>query len=151
MTFHITTGQPGGVLISAFVRPCMRDFTRALSLACLVLALLLLSSLGLLHGVVHGAGHGSVRGSVSVQATDQASHIDHDQTPANWAARLFAAHSQRADCLVFDQLCQAQALKVLPLQVLPTLPPGVVLASLAGDFIARWAALFQARGPPPAR
>ena len=170
MNFSRISWQPGSAFLGAMTGPClralkaafMRASMRALMLAGLVLALLLLPLIGLMHGVMHGPAQGFETSSVSVQASHQASHTvdhenendhdhDHDHDHGNWAERLFAGHSQSADCLVFDQLCQGQALKALPLQVLPTLPPGAVLASLAGDFIARWAALFQARGPPPAR
>jgi hypothetical protein len=160
MNFSRISWQPGSAFPGAMTGPCLR----ALMLAGLVLALLLLPLIGLMHGVLHGPAQGFETSSVSVQASHQASHTfdhenenendhdhDHDHDHGNWVERLFAGHSQSADCLVFDQLCQGQALKALPLQVLPTLPPGAVLASLAGDFIARWAALFQARGPPPAR
>jgi hypothetical protein len=115
----------------------------------LALALLMVPLLGLMHGIVHGLSHGLplVVVTAHVQGHAQARAAD----ASGWSQKLFAGHDKAADCLVFDQLCQAQALHSLPLQALPTVLPSFVLVTLAGDFIARWAALFQARGPPSAR
>jgi hypothetical protein len=117
----------------------------------LALALLMVPLLGLMHGIVHGLSHapGYAQARVfdSEPVLSQAAAAD----AAGWSEKLFAAHGKVADCVVFDQLCQAQAFHSLPLQALPTMLPSFVLVTLAGDFIARWAALFQARGPPSAR
>lgn len=99
----------------------------------LALALLMVPLLGLLHGVVHTSSHETT-----------ASH-------PSWSEALFAGHDKAADCLVFDQLCHADALHFLSPPALPTTLTSVVLVTLAGDFVARWAALYQARGPPSAR
>ena len=121
----------------------------------LALALLMVPLMGLMHGIVHGYLHGQSTAQSQVQA--QASVA---QTPAGrslthahkgWTDALFSSHGKAADCLVFDQLCHADALHSLQLQALPTPLPNIVLVTLAGDFIARWAALYQARGPPSAR
>ncbi len=115
----------------------------------LALALLMVPLLGLMHGIVHGLSHGlpAVVVSAHVQGHAQVSAVD----ASAWSKKLFAGHEKAADCLVFDQLCQAQALHSLPLQALPPVLLSFVLVTLAGDFIARWAALFQARGPPSVR
>ena len=124
----------------------------------LALALLMVPLFGLMHGIVHGFSHGlsSVLVSANTQhrAQTRVESVEHRMATADavsWSEKLFAGHYKAADCLVFDQLCGAQALHFLPLQVLPTTLPSFVLVTLAGDFIARWAALYQARGPPSAR
>ena len=125
----------------------------------LALALLMVPLLGLMHGIVHGLSHGlpAVVVSANTQHLAQTSTVggEHVHVAASnvsaWSTKLFAGHDKAADCLVFDQLCHAQALHFQPVQALPILLPHVVLVTLAGDFIARWAALFQARGPPSAR
>ena len=124
----------------------------------LALALLMVPLFGLMHGIVHGFSHGlsSVLVSANTQhhAQPRAESAEHRMATADavsWSEKLFAGHNKAADCLVFDQLCESQALHFLPLQVLPTTLSSFVLVTLAGDFIARWAALYQARGPPSAR
>ena len=123
----------------------------------LALALLMVPLMGLMHGIVHGFSHGQSTAQSHVQSQSQATVI---KAPAGrslthahkgWTDALFSSHGKAADCLVFDQLCHADALHFLLLQALPTPLPNIVLVTLAGDFIARWAALYQARGPPSAR
>jgi hypothetical protein len=141
----------------------------------LALALLMVPLLGLMHGIVHGFEHempaalgsAQTQGHVQPRAFVGESTHDHGHSHADaanshaspnqatshqgWSEALFAGHDKAADCLVFDQLCSADVLHFLPSQALPTALTSVVLVTLAGDFIARWAALFQARGPPSAR
>jgi hypothetical protein len=125
----------------------------------LALALLLVPLFGLMHGIVHDFSHGLpaavVGANVPHHAQPRADSLELVPVAAihspQWSKKLFAGHKKVADCLVFDQLCHADALPFLPLQVLPTLLPNIVLVTLAGEFIARWAALYQARGPPSAR
>jgi hypothetical protein len=120
---------------------------------CLALALLMVPLMGLMHGIVHGFSHGQSTAQSQVQATVSQTPAGRSLTHAHkgWTDALFSSHGKAADCLVFDQLCHADALHFLPLQALPTPLPNIVLVTLAGDFIARWAALYQARGPPSAR
>jgi hypothetical protein len=138
----------------------------------LALALLMVPLLGLMHGLVHGVSHGWSAATVSAKSLSQVQSQAHRPAPTSldglalarlvgeqdagsttpaWSEQLFVGHDKAADCLVFDQLCHFQALHALPLQALPTPLPSFVLVTLAGDFIARWAALFQARGPPSSR
>ena len=119
----------------------------------LALALLMVPLMGLMHGIVHGFSHGQSTAQSQVQATVSQTPAGRSLTHAHkgWTNALFSSHGKAADCLVFDQLCHAEALHFLPLQALPTPLPNILLVTLAGDFIARWAALYQARGPPSAR
>jgi len=130
----------------------------------LALALLMVPLFGLMHGIVHGASHGLSAAAVSANSLSQVqtslrgfdtvhsagAHEAGNAAPA-WSGKLFASHDKASDCLVFDQLCHFQALHFLTLQVLPAPLPSFVLVTLTGDFISRWAVLFQARGPPSAR
>jgi hypothetical protein len=121
----------------------------------LALALLMVPLFGLMHGIVHGFSHGQPTAQSQVQARTIAIQAPAGRSLTHshkgWTEALFSSHGKAADCLVFDQLCHADALHFLPLQALPTTLPSFVLVTLAGDFIARWAALYQARGPPLAR
>ncbi|NQW81261.1 MAG: hypothetical protein HQ445_08825 [Polaromonas sp.] len=116
----------------------------------LALALLMVPLLGLMHGIVHGFSHGPPT-ALSSGHGHQYEQPRAGLSPTGVADALFSSHGKAADCLVFDQLCHADALHFLPWQALPTLLPSILLVTLAGDFIARWAALYQARGPPSAR
>ncbi|HEY8358582.1 MAG TPA: hypothetical protein VIL30_14085 [Ramlibacter sp.] len=106
-------------------------------LLVLALALVLAQALGLMHRVTH-FGPAS---SGPAQAT-QASGAE-----SNWVASLFAGHASDSDCRLYDPLNHEGAPGV-PLLVLPLLLSSFFLASCQGDFVARWAALFDARGPP---
>lgn len=126
----------------------------------LVIALLAAQAFALMHGVVHG-GHGAL----PAHATHAGDHREGDVAPGHvvgaphesdglalsFAERLFGTHHDDVDCRLYDQLGHADA---VPLPLAPTLPlclPTVVFDFLSGEFIARRAALFQARGPPGVR
>lgn len=120
--------------------------TRALYLLrvyFLGLALLLTQTLGLLHSVVHGVGHGPLAESVVTTTV-----VDGTAQGDAWAVHLFVGHSNESDCRVYDQLSHADAAPVFAAVVLPLVLTPFVFSTLAGLVIARWHALFQARGPP---
>lgn len=114
--------------------------------ALLALALWFAGTLGLMHRAVH------------VQGLAPAAHAlghghDHGHDPAGEAhgphgfAKLFGVHSD-ADCRLYDQLSHGAGLPGVPVVVLPVLPPAASFAFLQGEALARWVALFDARGPP---
>jgi len=115
----------------------------------LALVLLLAPMLGLMHGVVHAAA-GSLH-------TAQAHHHDtdnhaHEHTEGHaWLAYLFSVHADDSDCRVYDQLCHSEVLSEPPALVLPVALSSFVFHFLEGEVLARWAALFGARGPPLTR
>lgn len=109
----------------------------------LALALLLAPLLGLMHGVVHGAGE--YRQAAQVQTTGAPGQAQ------GWLADLFAAHAGASDCRVFDQLSHSDVVPALLLLALPMVPSAYSFLFLEGEVLARWAALFEARGPPLAR
>ncbi|MDI1272408.1 hypothetical protein [Polaromonas sp.] len=117
----------------------------------LALVLLLAPVLGLMHGVVHRAGGHPQAAQTqtqtqAVQAGDHAFGHGH-----GWLDDLFSAHINDSDCRVFDQLCHSQAPPALALLVLPLALLPFVFHFLEGEVLARWAALFEARGPPLTR
>ena len=63
---------------------------------------------------------------------------------------LFSSHADTSDCRLFDVLGQPGCAPA-PLIALPVLVPTGSIAVTHADFVARWAALFDARGPPPSR
>lgn len=117
----------------------------------LALVLLLAPVLGLTHGVVHSAGGQPQAAQTQAQAQAQAAEAGGLAHGHGWMDDLFSAHVNDSDCRVFDQLCHSDALAALPLLVLPMALSPFVFHFLQGEVLARWAALFEARGPPLAR
>lgn len=102
----------------------------------LLSALVLAQALGLMHRAVH-LPHG--------QAHAQ-EHTPHEHEHG-WVAELFAGHDDDSTCRLFDPL-NLEGAACVPTVVLPALAALFFLETLQGDFVARWAALFDARGPP---
>ncbi len=119
----------------------------------LVAALLLAQLLGLMHGVVHGPqAHLHDRTAVAHFAQVHHDHGDsaavHDEREDSWLASLFSSHGGDSDCRLFDQASHGHAAPVLPMLSLPLVLCGVTFDISRGEALARWAALFDARGPP---
>lgn len=106
------------------------------------MVLVLAQSLGFMHRVAHGP---SARPDASAQVADQASG-----STGHWLQALFAGHDEGTECPLFDSLTQLAA----PAAVALTLPLQAACAQVTvsrSDFVARWSALFDARGPPAFR
>lgn len=145
--------------------------------AWLAFALCLAATLGQMHRIAHapglgvaashaGHGHGHARehellrgfahvahpalGHIQAQHAHDDLH-DHAQAAPlpGWGA-LFGVHDE-AECRLYDQLSADPALPAVVQLLLPVQPPMARLRHEAGDFVARWAAMFDARGPPGAR
>ena len=111
----------------------------------LLSALLLSQSLGLLHRTVHGAGLRSI-GVASLQAV-----LPGDSGVRASLDALFGGHDGASDCRLFDQLAQGDVLSCLPVVPMHAAPMALLIVQLQGLAVARWAALFEARGPPSLR
>ena len=124
----------------------VRRMVRRAAWGYLALVLLLAPMLGLMHGLVHGAGdyRQAVVHAHIIEADGQAHHH-------GWLADLFSAHGDESDCRVFDQLSHSDGVPALPLLALPMVLSSFVFRFFEGEVLARWAALFEARGPPLAR
>lgn len=103
---------------------------------CVLLLLLALAgaqALALMHAVLH------------------AQPGPHEPVAAAPLEDLFALHDDETDCRLYDG-ASAQPFACPPPALLPQLAPSLsVLRLLQGDFVARRAALFEARGPPFSR
>lgn len=116
----------------------------------LVPALLLAQALGLAHGVLHArlAGGPVLQAPQAVQA---------QAAPAASAQACDEAHDSHdghdaPTCRLVDQLMHGDIAGSSPVLAVPVLqPPLALLQALAGLALARWAALFDARGPPASR
>ena len=108
--------------------------------AWLVLALCFSGTLGQMHRMLHAPG------LAQAQAGAQGHESGHGH---GWLDGLFGIHGD-AECRLYDQLSGDPALPGVPLMLLPLQLPAAQLLLRQGDFVARWAALFDARGPPRA-
>nr|WP_235510086.1 hypothetical protein [Variovorax sp. Root473] len=119
----------------------MTRATRALVVA-LAFALWFAGTMGLMHRSVHVPGLSS--------AAAAATKAEHRHDTGHTLASLFGVHDD-ADCRLYDQLAHGTGVPGVPLVVLPMLLPSATFAFLQGEAIARWVALFDARGPPSTR
>lgn len=122
---------------------------RALA-ALLVVALWFAGTLGLMHRSMHAHGLAmSPAAGHAVHGHDHGHAHDHDHA-AHGLAKLFGEHTD-ADCRLYDQLAHGAGAIGVPLLALPALLPSATFAYLQGEALARWVALFDARGPPSTR
>ncbi len=121
----------------------------------LLLAVWLASTLGLVHATLHVPGD-HARALVAVRAASAMAAPAPAQAEAQartfaprhaWIPALFGDKTD-AECRLYDQLAHGASAPGVPLVVLPMLLPAATFAFLEGEAIARWVALFEARGPP---
>ncbi|MDB5732281.1 MAG: hypothetical protein JWQ03_2176 [Variovorax sp.] len=126
----------------------------------LALALGLASTLGFVHRVLHGPAGASrvattfaaasvqtqTRPGVQAQAAKAPDAVDLRSS----LLALFGTHAD-ADCRLYDQLAGGASALTVPLVVLPLVLPTATFDYFRGEALARWVALFQARGPPVTR
>ena len=123
-----------------------RSLLRPAAAAYLVLVLLLAPLLGLMHGVIH------FHDSSPPSATGRSAAVQAQaHTHKHGLVDLFAGHGEASDCRVYDQLACGDGVPESALPALPLLLSAFVFLLLAGEVLARRAALFQARAPPLAR
>lgn len=113
----------------------------------LLWALLLAPTLGYMHRVVHGPQVVIGHERAAQHGHGEAGDCDH----GSWLAGLFAAHEDEGSCRLFDQVSHSDALAGLPVLVLPLVLCTFLLRRFQGNAVARWAASFDARGPPVLR
>jgi hypothetical protein len=119
----------------------MRSVWHRMSIWILVAGLVLSQAVGVLHGGAHALpGHGHTGPAIAV---DHAAHApDH-------LAALFDDHESGSDdCRLLDQLAHGDLLLTVPPAALPVVVPTFFLLRSEGEALARWASLFDARGPP---
>jgi hypothetical protein len=105
----------------------------------LLLAMLLVQQAGLFHRYAHGAlGTGSGVAIVQSVSASEASVNEADSLPP---------HDKTA-CLLLDQLCVADAGPMWVAGWAAVMPVATLCVLPLRAFLPRWAALFQARGPP---
>lgn len=88
---------------------------------------------------------GAVGGHDAAHAQDHLHGHGH-----GWIAALFAGHADDTGCRLFDPL-NHEGLAALPVLAVPLVFSSFFLDVFQGECLARWAALFDARGPPVLR
>lgn len=124
----------------------MRAFPRFTTLLALLLAavLVMTQTLGVVHAIKHGASGSSLHSQ-----NDAHEHGDAEAPSANhFLASIFSLHQDMSDCRLFDQASHGGGLAMAIQSALPGVPPPLTVAIFQGEALARWAALFDARGPP---
>lgn len=112
--------------------------TATRTLVCvLAFALWIAATLGLVHRTLHAHATGLPELAEKVEA------------PRGLFA-LFGDHTD-AECRLYDQLSHGSAALSVPLVILPVTLPAATFVWLEGEALARWATLFDARGPPSTR
>lgn len=115
-------------------------------LFALAFALWIAGTLGVMHRSLHVPGLTEAAATTGTTAQAQGDVHKHTQGLGS----LFGEHTD-AECRLYDQLQHGSAAPGVPLVVLPMLLPSATFAYLQGEAIARWIALFDARGPPSSR
>jgi hypothetical protein len=120
----------------------------------LALALLLAQALALMHRVAHAPQlqAGVQRPAAAALEHDHHVHDGHDpgHEADGWLAALFAHEGGDPGCRVLDSLGH-DAMTCPPALQAAAAVPAFLLSFSLGEFLARRAALFEARGPPAAR
>jgi len=117
----------------------------------LALSLLLSQSLGQLHSVKHAVKHGGLVAAAHVAGeheVHEAHDAHHRHDDGGFLNLLFSSHDNASDCRLYDHLSDGQAMPFIVTAALPIVSPSLLVGIFAGDALARWAALFDARGPP---
>lgn len=127
----------------------LRARTHRAAVIGLALVLWLVATLGLVHRTVHNPGLSQSLAERFIGAPASAEDSSHVHVHIGG---LFATHGDGdLQCRLYDQLAGGAPLPSLPMLLLPALPPAAVFAFFEGEALARWVALFDARGPPSAR
>lgn len=118
-------------------------------------AILLLQSFGFVHGVVHRSGPGaavqlSARAGMLLakSGVEAAASLPAPVQGKSRLALLFSSHTNDSDCRLSDQANHGGAAVHVAYMALPVVLPSFAVAAFQGEALARWAALFDARGPP---
>ena len=124
------------------------QLTTCLLIWLLALSLLLSQTLGLMHGEIHGGGK-TLTTAAAHAVVNQARAQNSLLTAEDGAlSSLFSSHKNSADCRLYDQASHGNAALHVVCLALPVLLPSFAVAIYQGEALARWAALFDARGPP---
>ena len=122
-------------------------FTTLLALL-LAAVLVMTQTLGAIHAITHGSSGSLLRS----HDHDHDHGHEHAEVEASSSSHvftaLFSSHQEASDCRLYDQASHDGGLVAAMQSTLPVVPPPFTVAIFQGEALARWAALFDARGPP---
>jgi hypothetical protein len=113
-------------------------------LVALLFALVCVQGLGFVHRIVHAPGAAWTSVQPDARSVGNAGR-------GSWVVALFSAHDDESGCRLYDGVGQQVFALPAAVVVCAILPASERLRLLAGEFVARRAALFEARGPPLSR
>lgn len=122
-----------------------RTAAQRLALLLLLAAFVLAQALGWIHRGLHGDAGATWRAAGTVHELSEPSGAG-----AGIFAALFGSHSDPSDCRLFDAVAQP-AMASAKLSIPALAPPAPILPASHAGCVARWCALFDARGPPSPR
>ena len=126
-------------------RPPQRHAAARAAVLVLLAAFVLAQALGWMHRALHGDTGPDRPVAAAVHALDDA-----PGAAEGFLEALFGSHADASDCRLFDAVAQPGCAPS-PLELAAVALPAAMLLASHGDFVARWSALFDARGPPPSR
>jgi hypothetical protein len=128
---------------------------RRLLFVCLLLAVMATQALSVMHAVVHLPIHHRQAHNETYNVGLRDLHGAY--VPGGLHAQhsalqdLFSGHGDDFDCQLYDQLSHGNGPPRAAAVVLPVLLPVFLFQHFQDDAVARWATLFDARGPPSIR
>ena len=96
----------------------------------------------------HGHGHGHGHEPNDAHKQDKLQNKATASSSSQFVISLFSSHQTASDCSLYDLASPGGALLAVAHIALPAVLPPMAVAIFAGEALARWAALFDARGPP---
>ena len=126
----------------------MLVLSRFTTLLALLLAavLVMTQTLGVIHTITHGSS-GSLLHSYDHDHDHEHAEVEASSSSHVFTA-LFSSHQEASDCRLYDQASHDGGLLAAMQSTLPVMPPPFTVAIFQGEALARWAALFDARGRP---
>ena len=96
----------------------------------------------------HGHGHGHGHEPNDAHKQDKLQNKATASSSSQFVISLFSSHQTASDCSLYDLASPGGALLAVAHIALPAVLPPMAVAIFQGEALARWAALFDARGPP---
>ena len=96
----------------------------------------------------HGHGHGHGHEPNDAHKQHKLQNKATASSSSQFVISLFSSHQTASDCSLYDLASPGGALLAVAHIALPAVLPPMAVAIFAGEALARWAALFDARGPP---
>ena len=120
-------------------------------LVALLILFLLAQTLGWMHRALHGADR-RAPGPAHLHVSSACSDVSSCAAPADpgWVKRLFGLHEDVAQCQLYDAVMHPGCTPAAAIAPQPV-PAATAWVRTEAAFVARQAALFDARGPPTFR